>query len=803
METLIKDIRYGVRSLLKHPGFTLIAVLTLSLGIGANSAMFSTVNAVLLQPLRYPEAERIVLLEGVNPAKGITQSNMSIPDFADWQQQNQAFEQLAGFVSGGSLLTSGDETERVRGTGVTTDFFPLFRTAAIRGRTLQPEDAEKGRDPVVVLSYGLWQRRFGAAENVIGSKVTLGGKSTTIVGVMPAAFDFPAQSELWVPYPIDAAAERRDNRFFSVVGRLKPGVPIAQAQAALDTINQRLAQSYVETNSSWSVRVINLQERLVGSMRKSLLVLLGAVAFVLLIACANVANLLLARGTARQKEIALRAALGASRWRVVRQLLTESLLLSVIGGGIGLTLSFWLTKLFISVSPPNTPRFDEIKPDARVFIFTLGLTVLTGIIFGLAPALQASRTDLSGGLKEGGRTGSGGSHHKRLRSLMMVSEIALSFMLLVGAGLLIKSFMRLRDVSPGFTPENVLTMRISMPSAKYPKGEPRVQVLRQTLEKLKTLPGVQSTGAVLSLPLGGDTFNVGRSYIREGRPATPEESANAGYLVATPDYFRALQIPLVAGRAFSDQDTEQTTKVLIVNETMARQLWPGESPLGKRITIWRDEKFPREIVGVVGDTKPSLDTEAGRQMYVPYAQDSGWNGMSLVVRTSADPLNTVAAARNEIRSLDKGIPVFNVKTMNDVLATSVAPQRMSMLLLTAFAGVALLLAMIGIYGVTAYYVTQRTQEIGIRIALGAQVGDVMKLVLKNGMALAAIGVALGLAGAFALTRLMSSLLFAVKPTDTATFVIVSVCLLVTALLASYLPARRAAKVDPLVALRYE
>jgi putative ABC transport system permease protein len=803
METLIKDIRYGVRSLLKHPGFTLIAVITLSLGIGANSAMFSTVNAVLLQPLRYPESERIVLLEGVNPAAGITQSNMSIPDFADWQQQNQAFEQLAGFVSGGSLLTSGDETERVRGTGVTTDFFPLFRTAAIRGRTVQLEDAEKGRDPVVVLSYGLWQRRFGAAENVIGSKVTLGGKSTTIVGVMPAAFDFPGQSELWVPYPIDAAAERRDNRFFSVVGRLKPGVPIAQAQAALDTINQRLAQSYVETNSGWSVRVINLQERLVGSMRKSLLVLLGAVAFVLLIACANVANLLLARGTARQKEIALRAALGASRWRVVRQLLTESLLLSVIGGGIGLTLSFWLTKLFISVSPPNTPRFDEIKPDARVFIFTLGLTVLTGIIFGLVPALQASRTDLSGGLKEGGRTGSGGSHHKRLRSLMMVSEIALSFMLLVGAGLLIKSFMRLRDVSPGFTPENVLTMRISMPSAKYPEGEPRVQVLRQTLEKLKTLPGVQSTGAVLSLPLGGDTFNVGRSYIREGRPATPEESVNAGYLVATPDYLRALQIPLVAGRTFSDQDTEQTTKVLIVNETMARQLWPGESPLGKRITIWRDEKFPREIVGVVGDTKQSLDTEAGRQMYVPYAQDSGWNGMSLVIRTSADPLNTVAAARNEIRSLDKGIPVFNLKTMNDVLATSVAPQRMSMLLLTAFAAVALLLAMIGIYGVTAYYVTQRTQEIGIRIALGAQVGDVMKLVLKNGMALAAIGVALGLAGAFALTRLMSSLLFAVKPTDTATFVIVSVCLLVTALLASYLPARRATKVDPLVALRYE
>jgi putative ABC transport system permease protein len=801
METLLKDISYGVRSLLKHPAFTAIAVITLALGIGANSAMFSTVNAVLLRPLSYPDPERIVLLEGVNPAQGITDSNMSIPDIADWQSQNQVFEQLAGFVTGGSLLTSGDETERVPAASVTADFFPLFRTNAIKGRTLTNDDNQKGHDSVVVLSYGLWQRRFGGDQNVIGRKVTLANTSTTIVGIMPAGFDFPAQAELWVPYPIDAAAERRDNRFVNVIARLKPGVPIGQAQASMDTINQRLAQSYVETNTGWSVRVINLQERLVGAMRKSLLVLLGAVAFVLLIACANVANLLLARATGRQKEIALRAALGASRWRIIRQLLTESLLLSVIGGGIGLMLSVWLTKLLVSISPPNTPRFDEIRPDARVVAFTLGITVITGIIFGLAPALQAARLDLSGGLKEGGRTGSGGGRNTRLRSLMMVSEIALSFMLLVGAGLLIKSFVRLRDVSPGFTPDNVLTMRVSL--SKYAKGEHRVQFLRQTLERLKTLPGVQSTGAVLSLPLGGDTFNVGRSYIREGRPSTPEESANAGYLAATPDYFRTLQIPLVSGRAFSDQDTEQATKVLIVNETMARQLWPGQSPVGKRITIWRDEKFPREIVGVVADTKPSLDTQAGSQMYVPYAQDSGWGGMSLVIRTNGDPSHTVAPARAEIRSLDKGIPVFNVKTMNDVLMTSVSQQRMSMLLLSAFAAVALLLAMIGIYGVTAYYVTQRTQEIGIRMALGAQMGDVMKLVLKSGMLLAMVGVGVGLIGAFALTRLMTSLLFAVKPTDKVTFALVSISLLITALLACYLPARRASKVDPLVALRYE
>jgi putative ABC transport system permease protein len=803
MESILKDIRYGGRSLLKHPGFTAVAVLTLALGIGANSAMFSTVNAVLLRPLSYPESDRIVLLEGTNPPQSITRSNMSIPDFADWQKQNQVFEHLAGFLSGGVLFTSGDETERVRTTGVTEDFFPLFRTGPIKGRTLQADDAQKGRDPVVLLSYAFWQRRFGGDQNVVGSKVTLSGKATTVVGVMPAGFDYPAQSELWVPYPIDAAAERRDNRFFSVVARLKPGVTMAQAQAQMDTINQRLAQSYVETNSGWSVRVMSLQERLVGSMRKSLLVLLGAVAFVLLIACANVANLLLARATARQREIALRSALGASRWRVIRQLLTESLLLSLAGGVIGLILSGWLTRLLVAISPPNTPRFDEIKPDVRVFAFTLALTVLTGLIFGLAPALQASRIDLNTGLKEGGRSGSGGVHSKRLRSMMMVSEIALSFMLLVGAGLLIKSFVRLREVSPGFAPDNVLTMRVSLLPAKYALGEPRVQLLRQTLEHLKTLPGVQSTGAVLSLPLGGDTFNVWRAVIREGRPATPEESSNAAYLVATPDYFTSLKIPLVAGRAFDDRDTEANQKVIIVNEPMARQLWPGESPIGKRFTIWRDEKFPREIVGVVGETKPSLDAEPGPQMYVPFGQDSSWASMSLVIRTSGDPASVIVSARNEIRSLDKGIPVFNVRPMNEVLGASIASQRMSMLLLSAFAAVALLLAMIGIYGVTAYYVTQRTQEIGIRMALGARMSDVMKLVFRNGMALAFIGVGLGLAGAFALTRLMASLLFAVKPTDLLTFAIVSSCLLVTALIACYLPARRATKVDPLVALRYE
>ncbi|MEK6281440.1 MAG: ABC transporter permease [Acidobacteriota bacterium] len=804
METFLKDIRYGIRSLLKRPGFFAVAVITLALGIGANSAIFNTVNAVLLRPLSFPESERVVFFEGINPPQGLTQSNMSVPDIVDWQSQNQSFEQIAAFVSGGSLLTSDDETERVRASGVTADFFALMRTNALYGRNLQPDDSQPGREPVVVLSYGLWQRHFGADPKIIGSNVMMGGKNTTIVGVMPASFDYPQQSELWAPLPLDGPSGRRDNRNMEVIARLKPGVTIEQAQADMDTINQRLAQAYRETNTGWSVRVSNLREQIVSGVRTSLLVLLGAVAFVLLIACANVANLLLARATARQKEIAVRTALGAGRMRIIRQLLTESVLLSLIGGALGFGLSVWLTRLLVAISPANSPRFDEIRIDSRVFFFTLAITLLTGLIFGVAPALQTSRADLNENLKESGRRGAGGERSNRLGSLLIVSEIALSFMLLVGAGLLIKSFSRLQDVSPGFNPDNVLTIRLGLMPGKYPQGEPRAQLFRQAVEKIKAVPGVESVGGVLSMPLGGDTLSVGRSYIREGRPFTPEESANSMYFVVTPDYFRALQIPLNNGRAFTDQDNDNSPKVVIVNQTMARQLWPGENPVGKRITIWRDEKFPREIVGVVGDTKASLDTKAGNQMYVPYAQDANWGSLTLAVRTtSTDPASLAPAVRQEIRSLDKTLPVYNVKTMNDVLGASVAPRRSSMLLFSTFAVVAMMLSMIGIYGVTAYYVTQRTHEIGIRMALGAQLRDVMKLVLRRGVILALIGIGVGLAGALALTRLISTLLFGVTPVDVMTFAVVSLGLIAVAVVACYIPARRATKVDPLVALRYE
>jgi putative ABC transport system permease protein len=802
MDTLFKDLRYGIRSLLKQPAFALVAVGTLALAIGGNSAMFTVVNVVLLRPLSYPEPDRIVTFEGINPARGFTQSNMSIPDFADWQNQNQAFEQMAGFFTGGLVFNKNEEAERVRGAWVSADFFKLMRTTASRGRTLEADDAQPEKAPVAVIGYGLWQRRFGGDSAVVGSLVTISGKSTTIVGVMPQGFDYPDRSEAWAPLSIDPTKEERFNRFINVIARLKPGVNVPQAQPQMDTINLRLAQSYHETNDGWGVKIRTLQESLVGEVRLSLLILFYAVAFVLLIACANIANLLLARATARQKEMAVRSALGASRLRIVRQLLTESLLISFIGGAFGLVVSFWLTRLLVAISPANTPRFDEIRPDARVIAFVIALAVITGLVFGLAPALQASRVDQSGTLKKSAR-GSAGGRSDRLRGFLMAGEIALSFVLLVGAGLLIKSFIHLREVRPGINADHVLTLRVSVPPGKFRDNAPRAQFFQQTIDRVQTVPGVQSVGATLSLPLGGDSFNVGRGYLPEGRPAIPEEAGDAAFLSVSPGYFQTLQIPLIGGRTFTNQDTENMPKVVIVNETMARKLWPGQSPIGKRISIWRDEKFLREIVGVVGETKGSLDNEPANQMYVPYAQDAGWSSLSFVIRTSGEPTSAISAIRNEIRGVDKGAPIYNVRTMEEVLANSVAPRRTPMLLLSAFAAVALLLAMIGIYGVTAYYVTQRTQEIGIRMALGAQMSDVLKLVLRGGLVLAVAGVATGLVGAYALTRWMRTLLFGVSPTDWLTLVAVSVCVLITALLACYLPARRATKVDPLVALRYE
>ena len=801
MDTLIKDLRYGIRSFLKRPGFLVIAISTLALGIGATTAMFTVVNSVLLRPLQFPEPERVVLFEGVNPRDGITESNVSVPDIADWQKQSQSFEQIAAFITGGVFISTGDEVERVRAAGVSPEFFPLFKTNPISGRTLQADDIQQDRVVAVVISHALWKGRFGGTADVVGRQITLQGKQVNVVGIMPAGFTYPNDCEIWTPLSFEPAKERRDNRYVSAVTRLKPGVSLAQAQTEMETINQRLAQNYVDTNSGWSVRLIELRESLVGELRTSLLILLGAVAFVLLIACANVANLLLARAAYRQKEIALRTALGASRLRVIRQLLTESVLLSVVSGVLGLALSLWLIKLLLAITPANTPRMNEIGIDWRVFAFTFAVTILAGILFGLFPALQTSRPNLNQTLKDSGQRGSETGGRNRVGSFLIVSEIALSFILLAGAGLLIKSFLHLREMNPGVNPDNVLAMRLTLPPGKYAQGEPRAQIYKQLIEQVKATPGVQSAGAVLSLPLGGDSFNVGRSVIREGRPMTPDEQTNAQHLPVTPDYFQTLQIPLKAGRLFTDQDTLQSTKVVIVNETMARALWPNENPVGHRFTVWRDEKFPREVVGVVGDTKGSLDKEAGHQMYVPYAQDPTWGSLSLVVRTTGEPTAMAGSVREAIRAVDRGVPNYNLKTMNDVVSTSAAPRRIPMLLLSAFAGVAMLLAMLGIYGVTSYYVTQRTHEIGVRMALGAQIVDVLKLVLRRAMWLAVIGIGIGVAGAVAVTRYLTSLLFGVKPIDTLTFVAVAAVLALVVFVACLVPARRAAKIDPLEALR--
>ncbi len=796
MDTLIKDLRYGVRSFLKRPGFLVIAVSTLALGIGATTAMFTVVNSVLLRPLQFPEPERIVLFEGVYRGKGVGGSAESVPDVVDWQTQSQSFEQIAALATTGLRLTIGDETELVRAASVTPEFFPLFRTNPIHGRLLQADDS----DEPAVISYALWQRKFGGSTDVLNSTVDLGGK-TIIVGIMPPGFTYPGDTEVWWARRLNPAKEVRDNRYLGVVARLKPNVPMAQAQAEMDTINQRLAQNYPVTNSNWGIRLVELQEHLVGELRTSLLMLLGAVAFVLLIACANVANLLLARAAYRQQEIAVRTALGASRLRVVRQLLTESVMLSIVSGLLGLGLSLWLIKLLPAITPPNTPRMDEIRIDLRVFLFTLGVTVLAGLLFGLLPALQTSRPNLNEMLKDSGRRGAESGSRNRIGSLLIVSEISLSFILLAGAGLLIKSFLNLRQINPGFNANNVLVVRVGLPGT-YKTGEPQLQFYKQLMDNVRAIPGVQSAGAVLSLPLRGDDFNLGRAVIPEGRPMTPDEAISVRHLSVVADYFQTLQIPLKAGRFFTDHDNLQSTKVVIVSEKFARELWPNENPIGRRFTIWRNEEFLREVVGVVGDTKvDSLDKEPDNQMYVPFAQEPTWGSLSLVVRTTGEPTALSGSVRAAVRSIDKYVTTSNLKTMNDVVSTAAAPRRVPMLLLSAFAGVAMLLAMLGIYGVTSYYVTQRTHEIGVRMALGAQIGDVLKLVMRRAMLLAVLGIGIGVAGAFAVTRYMTTLLFGVKPVDTITFVAVAIVLAAVVLVACLVPARRAAKIDPLEALR--
>jgi len=802
---MLGDLRYALRKLAKAPAFAAIAILTVALGIGANTAIFSLVNGVLLRPLPFPESERIIYFEGKNPAAGITDSNISYLDFTDWSQQTDLFASTAAYWTGNADLSGdGAEPEAVPRAGVTTGFFSVLGVQPVLGRAILPEDDKpatfnEGRGTVAIISHGLWKRRFGSDPAIVGKVVQMKSRPLTVIGVMPPGFEYPEQTQIWVNSAVNLSEEPRDHRAWSAIARLNSNVDLRQAQTRVSAINAQLDKQFHETNKGWDVSLWTLHERLVREVKPSLLALLGAVGLVLLIACANVANLLLARSAARQKEIAIRAAMGASRTRVLRQMLTESILLSAIGGIAGLVLSIWLTDVLASMLPEGAPRLEQIGIDYRVLTFAIGLSALTGILFGIVPALQASKLDVTSALKEGGRSGEG---HRRTsaRSLLLIGEVALSLMLLVGAGLLIKSFLRLQEVRPGFNAHNVLIANLALPYPKY-QYEHFEEFFRRLTERLEAAPGVQAAGGSLNLPLNAGGYAIERGFVPEGRSLTVDENRDAMFSAITGDYFRALQIPLLAGRTFELRDNANAPKVVIINETIAKRHFGSVTEaIGKRLSIWRDEKFMREIVGVVGDTKTgSLTGQGGAQIYVPNAQ-AQWNLMGLVIRTAGDPAAFAATLRHEVQALDKDQPIYNVRTMDDVVANSLGTRRVSMQLLTVFAIAALLLAAIGIYGVMAYSVTQRTQEIGIRMALGAQKWDVLRLVVRQGMTLAAIGVVVGLVGALGLTRVISNLLFGVGASDPTTFIGISLLLIAVAFVACYLPARRAAKLDPVIAL---
>ena len=805
MTTFLHDIHYGFRMLLKHKGFSAVAIIALGLGIGANTAIFSLVNGVLLRPLPFPNSDRIIYFEGKNPAAGITDSNISYLDFTDWSQQTDLFASTAAYWTGNADLSGdGAEPEAVPRAGVTIGFFSVLGVQPVLGRAFVPEDDKpatfnEGRGTVAIISHGLWKRRFGSDPAIVGRVVQMKSRPLTVIGVMPPGFEYPEQTQIWVNSAVNLSEEPRDNRAWSAIARLNSNVDLKQAQTRVSGINARLDKQFHETNKGWDVSLWTLHERLVREVKPSLLALLGAVGFVLLIACANVANLLLARSAARQKEIAIRAAMGASRTRVLRQMLTESILLSAIGGAAGLVLSIWLTDVLMSMLPEGAPRLEHIGIDYRVLAFALGISGLTGVLFGIVPALQASKLDVTSALKEGGRSAEG---HRRTsaRNLLLIGEVALSLMLLVGAGLLIKSFLRLQEIRPGFNAHNVLIANLALPYPKY-QYEQFEEFFRQLKERLEAAPGVQAAGGSMNLPLNASGYAIGRGFIPEGRPLTVDENRDAMFSSITGDYFRALQIPLLSGRTFELRDNANAPKVVIINETIAkRHFGSPTAAIGKRLSIWRDEKFMREIVGVVGDTKTgSLTGEGGAQIYVPNAQ-ARENFMGLVIRTAGNPAAFATTLRREVQALDKDQPIYNVRTMDDVVMNSLGTRRVSMQLFAVFAIAALLLAAIGIYGVMAYTVTQRTQEIGIRMALGAQRSDVLGLVVRQGMMLAAIGVVAGLAGAFSLTRVIASLLFNVRPDDPTTYLAISFLLIVVAFLACYLPARRAAKLDPVIAL---
>jgi len=806
MDSLLRDLALSARSFLKHPGFALIAVLTLALGIAANTTIFSTLDALILHPFSFPTQERLLVLWEKNLAVGTVRGSVAPGNFTDWREQTRACEQIAA-IDQLSFDLGGADPERFPGYGVTHGFFDALAVKAAMGRTFLPEESEPGREQVVVLKHSFWQRHLNGDPNIVGKTITLNRKVFTVVGVMPADFNYPYNSgEMWTPLVFDKDEQHnRVNHYLRVIALLKPGATIAQAQAELHEIAKRGQQQFPETNSGRDVSVVTLTDDAVRGARAGVPVLMGAVVFVLLIACANVANLLLVRAASRQRETAVRLALGASRARLIRQALTESALLGLIGGALGLVVSVWAIQALANGIPEGFSKFipgwSRLGINFNVLGFTFLVSLLAGCVAGLAPMWYSMSTNLNEALKAGGRSDSGKGGHRKVRSVLVVAEVALSLVLLIGAGLMVRSFVQLIHADLGIRPEHVLAMEISLPPDSYSENTKRLDFYQQLIGRVETLPGVMKTGAIDIVPFSSsDNSNnfqiVGQAPFRKG------EEPFVGVRVTTPGYFEAIGTALRQGRMFGAQDDLKAGGVILVNETFAKKFLPGRQPIGQRLQLG-DRKEPHEIIGVVADVKnDDFDETVDPTSYLPFSQNAR-RTMSLVIRGTQDPTQLVPAVRSEVRSLDSTLPVSNAKTISQMIDERMSPKRLMTYVLAVFALSALLLASIGIYGVMSYSVAQRTQEIGIRMALGARALDVLKLVLKNGMALALIGVGIGLAGAFALTRFLESQLFQVAPTDKLTFIAVAGSLIVVALLACYIPARRATKVDPLVALRDE
>jgi len=803
MGTLLQDMRYGLRILVKNPGFTVVAVVTLALGIGANTAIFSLVNGVFLRPLGYKRSGRLVFVAATNRRLGSRLDVTSYPDFADWRAQNHVFSGLAAYRPQTYDLSGGSLPERIRGVRISEDLFPLLEEKPVLGRAFLPEEYQPGKNHVVLVGDGLWRQLFGTDPGLIGRTLKLNDEIYTVIGILPPGFAFPPNehASLYTPLVPDA---QRGHGWLWAVGRLETGISLMQAQAEMDTIARRLERQYPKTDKGQGVNVMPLQEHVVGDLRPAFLVFVCGVGMVLLIACANCANLMLGRATARSRELAVRAALGAGRKRLIRQLLTESVLLSLLGGASGLLLAIWGVDFLVGLLKRDFPiqRLDNIHIDGWVLGFAFLVSLLTGVFFGLAPALAASRADLNESLKEGGISSTRSPRPVQLRSLLVMSEVALAVVLLAGAGLMIRSFLLLSRVQTGVDTRNVLALDFTLYESRYAQPHVRTRFLQQVAERVRTLPGVRSASWVADLPLTDNTDSLGFSIA--GRPDPgPETQREARFNVVGPGYLQTLGIPLLRGRDLTGRDTTAAPGVVLINQAMVKRFWPDEDPLGKQITL--DGKSFFSIVGVVGNVHQlGQASEASPEFYLSYLQDPvDWPYRTLVVRTAADPLKLTDLVKQAVWSVNKDQPVSNIRTMEQVLARSVAQPRDFMLLIGAFAALALGLAAVGIYGVVSYSVSQRTHEVGVRLALGAERLDVLRLVVGQGMALTGIGLGIGVGGALALTRFLSSFLYGVRPTDPLAFALVAFSLAIVALLACYIPARRAARVDPIVALRHE